>query len=124
MVHTSYITIFLKDLLLKADDCDLMHSKVNVKNWISCMNRWLLNSPYVASYPTFLEMVHQITRPFTVNSSQIINTFANGIRMKQFCVILNMNETLLNLNGSWEDEVNRNAVINFLIETFEYCTWD
>lgn len=118
MVKRSYLTVFLKNLMEKATELNLSESKVNIRNWISCLNQGRLNNPYAMVYPIFMEMIDQIITPFTINTNQLAASFQNRIGFKQFCVILNYNEILLNLNESWENQTHRDAVINFLIESF------
>lgn len=119
MVKCSHLTVFLKDLGEQADNLNLSHTKVNIKKWISCMNRWQNNNPYGVSYSIFTEMIDQIVQPFTRNSNQLSTLFGNEIGFKQFCIVLNYNECLLNLNDSWENQAHRSAAIDFLIESFD-----
>lgn len=41
------------------------------------------------------------------------------IKLKQFSTVLNLNESLLDLNECWKNPTHRAAVIHFLIESFK-----
>lgn len=119
MVQTSFLTLFLKELMCKVREFDLYFTTVKIDEWVGCIDKWHSSHPYANCYPIFMEMIEQIISPLTKNSNKLITIFENEINFKQFSRLLNYNESLLNLNDSWENHIHRRAVIDFLIESFE-----
>lgn len=119
MVNKTYLYVFIKDLMCTANEHNLTNNSVNINQWIYYMKSWQRSKLYLACYPIFVEMIDQIIQPLSKNTRRIITAFGNKISLKHFTTVLNLNESILNLNESWENPTHREAVIIFLIESFK-----
>lgn len=119
MVNKTYLCVFIKDLMFTANEHNLLCESVNINQWIYYMKRWQRSRFYNTSYPIFVEMVEQIIDPLSKNARKIVAAFGMKINFRHFSAVLNLNESLLDLNESWENSTHREAVIHFLIESFK-----
>lgn len=92
------------------------------------INKWIFHLYYAyveintnsnTNNKTVANMVHSIVPFFTKNLQQLIILFNGQMSIKLFCLIMNYNEGLFGMNENWGNQIERDAVVDFIIKAFE-----